>query len=389
MSAYRNRIVVVGGGPVGLAAALGLARVPGLDVISIERERTMPWEAPAGFDHRVYALSPTSIDWLVSLGVQFDSARRAPVHAMHVWGDAPERGLVFEDGAALAFIVEYGALMQALRHACARVSERARLIEGVTVVAMRDSPAGRVLDLDDGRQIQADLVIAADGARSALRDMAGLVSHRHDYAADGIVANFACERPHGDVARQWFFGASILALLPLPGSRVSIVWSMPRDEAAACAQQGYGDRTLAAAVEAACGSALGTMTPISAVARFPLARVTAPDWVAPQFALIGDAAHAVHPLAGQGVNLGFGDAMSLVRHVAQRSRFSSPGDVVLLRAYERERREAALATGELTHQLQALFKAPGGFARALRNRGLALLDGLPAIKARMVRYAVG
>jgi 2-octaprenyl-6-methoxyphenol hydroxylase len=387
-------IVVAGGGPVGMAAAIALAREARLEVSLVERGRGAPWSPPAGFDSRIYALSPASLAFLVSIGVDVDVLRAAPVYAMHVWSDAHER-VVFETGRSLATIVEAGALLHALR--AAANAARLTVLESMEIVAMRE-PQGeggaRQLAFADGSVFEAGLVVAADGAQSRLREAAGIDSARHDYQTDALVANFECGRPHGDIARQWFLDeettatGGVLALLPLPGRRVSIVWSMARAHAASLQTALEGDPgALAAAVERASGNVLGSLQPLTAVARFPLARITAQRWALPGFVLIGDAAHTVHPLAGQGVNLGFGDAAALGCRLARRSRFSLPGDLALLRGYERERREAAQATGLLTHGLEALFGATNASARWWRNRGFAWLDTLPALKAPLVRAA--
>lgn len=380
-------IVVVGGGPVGLAFAIGASHLPGVRVTVIERGPATEPALPLPFDHRVYALSPGSLEFLGAIGASLPAERVAPVAAMQIWGDDGASELDFAAGRPLAAIVEHAAVMQALEQKLA-ADGRVRLMRGVAPVSMRLSDTGGdnrgEVSLADGSTIAFDLLIAADGARSQLRNWAGISHQTKDYASDGVVANFRCEHPHGDVARQWFGNASVLAFLPLPGNHVSIVWSVRREFSTDLP----GDAAVFAGMVAAAGRhALGEMTLVSPVARFPLVRVMAGHWVRPGFALMGDAAHAVHPLAGQGVNLGFADARMMVQTLQGRSRFSAIGDVALLRTYERARREPAWAVGELTERLQALYASEFSIARWLRNDGLNLTNRLPAAKAVLVEYA--
>jgi ubiquinone biosynthesis UbiH/UbiF/VisC/COQ6 family hydroxylase len=364
---------------VGLSVALGLAQLVRLDVTVIEREKPAAWTPPDGFDQRVYALSPASLDWLAQCGVSLDTVRTAPVHAMQVWGDQADAPLTLQRAMPLATIVEHGALMHAL-HDAAR--NRVTLKTGVDVRGWR---AGQLV-LADGSSIDAALVVAAEGRRSLLREAAGIEVDTVDYASMGVVANFACATPHRDIARQWFLGDSILALLPLPGHRVSMVWSLPTENAQALRQE--TPEALAREVGAAAhlpGEELRALTPVLG---FPLVRQIARRWAVPGLVLAGDAAHTVHPLAGQGVNLGFGDAAELTRQLQSRSRFSSVGDLMVLRRYERARREPARVVGEVTDRLKRLYVAPGETEAWLRNRGLAMLDAMPRLKSLMVQYAV-
>lgn len=374
-----ERVIVAGGGPVGLAVALGLARRARLDVTVVERETPVPWVPDEAFDPRVYALSPASLNWLEATGVRIDASRTAPVYAMEVWGDRAAAPLVLQRAMPLAAIVEHGALMQALGLAA---RDGMKMITGAVAQGWQ---AGE-LALADGRTLEAGLVVAAEGRRSAVRDAAGLAVDRFDYQCMGVVANFACATPHRDVARQWFLGDSILALLPLPGRRVSMVWSLPN----AAAQALLGSPAEQVAREVANAARLGRdeLRTLTGVHAFPLVRQFARHWVAPGLALAGDAAHAIHPLAGQGVNLGFGDAAELTRQLAGRSRFSSVGDRAVLRRYERARREPALRMGAVTHRLRDLYLAPGETEAWLRNQGLGILNRLPAIKDRLIEAAV-
>ena len=222
--------------------------------------------------------------------------------------------------------------------------------------------------------------------RSQIRGWAGITVETKDYESDGIVANFYTEFAHGDVARQWFTNDAVLAYLPLPQQQISVVWSVTKQKSAAL--KALSDEQFCSNVAAAGHQALGNLTLTSPIARFSLSRVIARQWVAPGLALMGDAAHAIHPLAGQGVNLGFADARILFETLRQRSKFSAIGDALVLRKYERARREATLALSEATDKLRALYMSDVKAAGWMRNQGLTLLNAVPRAKAALIDYAI-
>ena len=380
-------IVVVGGGPVGLAFALAASRLANVDVTVIERSAVSA-AAPALrtiFDHRVYALSPMSLAFLGELNATPAPARAAKVRAMQVWGDDGKSHLDLAKGMPIATIVEHAALMFALEHAVAR-NDRIRMLRGVTLAAMRADGNQRALEMGDGTTLHADLVVGADGSRSQIREWAGITAETKDYESDGIVANFHAEVAHGDVARQWFANDSVLAYLPLPQNQISVVWSVTKEKSVA--MKALTDGEFCSCVAAAGHNALGSLTLASPVDRFPLARAIARHAVAPGLALMGDAAHAVHPLAGQGVNLGFADARILFEMLQKRSKFSAIGDALVLRKYERSRREATLALSEVTDKLRALYMSDVKAAGWIRNQGLTLLNAVPLAKSALIDYAI-
>lgn len=378
-------LVIVGGGPVGLSFAIAASHLPNVAVTIIERDDTASVRLPEPFDHRVYALSPGSLDFLRDIGAALPASRLAPIRAMQVRGDDLKSELDFAAGQPLATIVEHAAVMQALQHRLV-TDGRVRFMRGASPVSMRLAAGNRrSMVLPDGGVVESDLLIAADGARSQLREWAGIAWQRKSYESDGVVANFHCQYPNGDIARQWFSHNSVLAFLPLPGNHVSIVWSVATAFSRSLPTGDAG--SFANMVGEAGQHALGTMTLSSPVARFPLARIAAADWVQPGLALMGDAAHAVHPLAGQGVNLGFADARAMVDLLACRSKYAAIGDAALLRRYERMRREAAWAVGEVTDRLRGLYLSELSAAKWLRNEGLRLTNRLPAIKSMLVDYA--
>lgn len=383
-----QRVVVVGGGPVGLAFAIAASCMANVDVTVVERTLD-PATAPSGltpFDHRVYALSPASLAFLADLGVVPEPSRVARIRAMQVWGDDIVRGrhLDLAAGSQLASVVEHAALMFALEAELGRAG-RIQMLHGATLTAMRAEGNRHTLELAGGARLTADLLIGADGSRSQIRAFAGIAVETRDYESEGIVANFETAQSHGDIARQWFTKETVLAYLPLPRQQMSMVWSVGK--AFSESLKALDDEAFSAAVAVAGHHALGELKRISPIARFPLARLMASDWWKPGLALMGDAAHAIHPLAGQGVNLGFGDARTLAEELRARSRYSSIGDPLVLRRYARRRFEATLALSQLTDQLRSLYAADNHPARWIRNDGLALLNRLPTVKAALINYA--
>ena len=382
-------VAIVGGGPVGAALAISLAR-DGMRVALVEgREPRLP--DAQSWDSRVYAVSPGSRALLMALGAwqRMAAERISPINGMRVWGDDGQSNIVFdalEAGAEdLGCIVEAGRLQRALW-------DGVRNEAGVAVycparcesLELHDS-AG-VLSLVDGTHIDAALIVGADGPDSWVRSAAGLMPEIKAYGQTAVVANFATERPHGQIARQWFRQDGVIAWLPLPGDRISIVWSV---------ETALAEELLSLAAEALCervmqagNGVLGRLELLAPAAAFPLRLVDVPRAVKPGVALVGDAAHVVHPLAGQGVNLGFRDVQALADALHRRGRHEAAGDLTLLRVYERARREDWLATKWVTDGLQRLFKAERQELAVLRNRGLALVDRLPGLKRRFMAHAM-
>jgi ubiquinone biosynthesis UbiH/UbiF/VisC/COQ6 family hydroxylase len=243
------------------------------------------------------------------------------------------------------------------------------------------------LGLEDGSQLRARLLVGADGARSWLRAQAGIKASVRPYRQSAVVANFACSRPHRDLAWQWFRADGVLALLPLPGQRCSMVWSAAEDVAAELMTLDAGK--LAARVTEAAGETLGVLESITAAASFPLQLVQVEALIRPRLALVGDAAHNLHPLAGQGVNLGFQDARELAQVLRERGACGDVGEYRLLRRYERARREDVLAMTAATDGLQRLFGHSGRPLQWMRNGGLALVNQALPLKRFLIRQAFG
>jgi ubiquinone biosynthesis UbiH/UbiF/VisC/COQ6 family hydroxylase len=382
-------IVIVGAGLVGASLAVGL-RGSGLKLALVEAQA--PATDAADWDSRVYAISPGSAAFLQSMGVwkRLDAKRIVAVHEMHIHGDAADAQLHFsayEAGVAeLAAVVEsrhlQSVLWQGLEH-----QHELELIcpERCTALQLREEAAE--LTLAGGGALRAKLVVAADGMHSWVRQAAGIPAELKAYGQMGVVANFACARPHHNTAFQWFRSDGVLAYLPLPGQRMSMVWSTADSHAAELLA--LPSDALCTRVAEAGKDVLGELSLLSPALQFPLARLRAARLAAPRIALVGDAGHVVHPLAGQGVNLGFGDARVLARVLLQREQFRDPGEIRLLRRYERARAEDILALAWMTDGLQRLFAAPGSAAAKLRNAGLNLTNALPVVKNLLIRRALG
>ena len=382
-------IVIVGAGLVGASFAMAL-RGAGLKLALVEAQA--PEAAADNWDSRIYTISPGSAAFLQSLGVwkRLDQSRICAVHEMRIHGDAADAQLQFsayEAGVAeLATIVE-SRLLQALLWQGLEHQHNLELLCPDRCVDLQLREDAAELTLAGGRTLHAKLVVAADGMHSWARQAAGIEAEQKLYGQMGVVANFACARPHQDTAYQWFRSDGVLAYLPLPGQRMSMVWSTP--DAHAAELLALSPDAFCARVAEAGKDTLGELGLLSAATRFPLALQRAARLAAPRVALIGDAGHVLHPLAGQGVNLGFGDARDLARVLLQREIFRDPGEIRLLRRYERARAEDILALAWVTDGLQRLFAAPGAAAARLRNAGLNLTNALPVLKNLLVRRALG
>ena len=395
MSSERYQVVIVGAGLVGAAAALALGR-QGVRVALIERQ--LPDVPAETWDTRIYAISPASQRFLERFGAwqRLDAQRIHPVFRMDVAGDTSGaiRLDAYEAGVShLATIVESGRLQHALWQALQADGPSTGLGTGnvalhcpATIESIERVESRTRLTLADGTQLETELLVGADGAASRIRDWAGLGSTLTPYGQSGVVANFECEKPHRGTAFQWFFDHDILAWLPLGGpggNQMSMVWSTPSahaDELVA-----LDAAALAASVQAASHDRLGALRLLTPAVAFPLRLNRVEAIIAPGVALIGDAAHGVHPLAGQGVNLGFGDAEALVE-VLTAHRKSHCGDLRVLQRYARERAEPVQRMQALTHGLHHLFASE--HAGWLRNTGMAWLNRLPPLKAALVREAM-
>jgi len=384
----RFDIVIVGAGPAGasLAAALRGSRHR---LALVEARAPVP--AGAGWDSRIYAISPASAAFLRAIGAwqHLDASRLTPVHAMHIRGDAG--GALDFDAAdtgasELAWIAEAGLIQRELWESLKRQGNLQLFCPAAPQALQLDGGTAR-LTLADGRVLEADLLVAADGAGSWVRRQAGLEALNLDYGETGVVANFACAKPHRNAAFQWFRDDGVLAWLPLAEDCISVVWSTP--EAHARVLLDLPAEAVAGRVAAAGDGCLGALTLLAPAAGFPLRFLRVPRIVAPHLALVGDAAHAVHPLSGHGINLGFADARRLAGILGALAPHERCGDERPLRCYERARAEEIALLQWTTHGLQRLFRPAHGLIRLARNLGLNLTDRMPVIKNALARYAMG
>jgi ubiquinone biosynthesis UbiH/UbiF/VisC/COQ6 family hydroxylase len=381
-------VIVAGAGLVGLSLAPMLART-GLAVALVDRAPCRrhrdagSWDARFMRSVRQRRVLRAAGAWQALCG-----DRIAAIESMRIEGDG---GASLEFSAydlrerALAWIVEERELRSALQPALHR--EGVDVIGGASFEALTFTTDAGTLRLGDGRMLEARLVVGADGGRSWVREAAGIVAAPRSYGQTAVVANFECERAHHGRAYQWFRGdGGVLAWLPLPGRRISIVWSAP--DALAQSLLTLPPDDLAERVAESGGSVLGPLACITAAAGFPLSYLRLPTSVALRLALVGDAAHGVHPLAGQGVNLGFGDAQALSAVLADRGPVTDPGAPVLLERYARRRAEPVLAMQAVTDGLARLFGWPAPWIKTLRNAGLSAVDRLPLLKRAMAQPAL-
>jgi 2-polyprenylphenol 6-hydroxylase len=403
----QSDVCIVGNGAIAKTAALGLSQAGHSVTLLVPPARPGAEESSGSsssgekpWDVRVYALNRTAQKLLSSLKVwgALDMARVAPVDAMEVEGDGEQGGHLGFDAfgahtGTLAWIVEDSNLNAAL-DAALRFAQNVEVVTG-RACRLTCSPLGAGVELEDGARdgvtcVEAQLLLGADGRESWVRGQCDIGIDYRSYHQRAIVANFSCEKPHHNVARQWFTcKEGIIALLPLPGNKVSLVWSAPETLADTIMNESLGE--LAIRLGEYSERALGLLKPLQpeVVKAIPLALVRPHAITAPHVVLIGDAAHAVHPLAGHGMNLGFGDIVDLLRIVNAREAHHGIGDERVLARYARARKEDVLLMQLATDGLERLFGANLEPVRVVRNLGLNLLDKLPFVKRRLISHALG
>ena len=396
MSAAPPTILIAGAGVVGLSVATLLATgrcADRLRVRVLEARAQPQWRADET-DLRVYALSRASQRVLDSVGAwQRVASRRASAYRrMHVWeGTDPAAGALGFDSADIAepdlgHIVEDSLLRRALAEVLA-AAPNAELAHGAGLESVEvDARAARVR-LADGRAAQGTLLVAADGSESAIRGMLELPVVAHSYGQTALVTHVRTERPHRETAWQRFLPGGPLAFLPLADGRSSVVWSSPSERAAELLAA--KPEAFLAELQRASAGVLGELGPCSQRAGFPLQALHARRYCAQRAVLVGDAAHTVHPLAGQGMNLGLSDAAALARVVEDALLAGEdPGDLKVLRRYERERKGANLEMLLALDALHRLFALPA-WAAPLRGAGLHAVEGSAVAKRFFMRRALG
>ena len=384
-------IVVIGGGLVGASLAVAL-KDSDLKIALVESHLPLTLPADASWDSRIYAISPGSAAFLQDHGVwpMLDKDRVTPVYDMAVFGDDNTARLDFSaydlGVSELAYIVENRQLQINVWNALTAASENIKIFCPAQCSSFTWHESHIDVQLADGSLLQSALVVGADGANSWVRKQAGIEVARHAYQQVGVVANFSTELTHHNVAYQWFMRDGVLALLPLPGRQVSMVWSA-NDEKANQLQQ-LPDAALCQQVAEAADYTLGKMQLVTPPAGFPLNFVHVKSLAKQRVVLIGDAAHGIHPLAGQGVNLGLRDTRQLVATLAARGLQTDCGDYMLLRRFERARKEDILAMELVTDGLQKLFNNNNPTLSRLRNLGFEITNHLPLLKNRLMQHAL-
>ncbi len=424
---YSVQVAVAGGGIVGKAVALGLLQL-GLSVALIDPKMKGPRGGALASPRfpRAYALSPGSQALFERLRVwqALDPSLLSPVYDMRIYGQCTsasssgthkDQNAIFpspnrqhdEDTAdlhfsafearvpVLAWIVEEPLLESALD---AALSFQPQLLQCPTqVCALQTTQRGVTITLEDQRVLNAELLLGADGAQSFVRSQMGVGLVRRDYPQMGVIATFQTQKPHDETAYQWFDQGEILALLPLTGNHVSMVWSAKKEHAKALLA--LNGAQLAAAVQAKVGERFGRLecvTPgwvkdTSPSRGFPLSRYSVDRLIAPFMALVGDAAHGMHPLAGQGLNLGLGDVSTLLETLApwQATAFQPLGEWSVLRRYERARREEISKLLWATEGLYRLFSLSGPWAKGIRKAGMVCLNRSSFLKRQLIAQALG
>lgn len=386
-------VAIVGGGMVGLAVACGL-QGSGLRVAVLEQREPQPLAADAAPALRVSAINAASEKLLTRLGVWSDIvARRASCyHGMEVWDKDSFGRIEFDDQSMgyshLGHIVENAVIHYALWQKAQQSSDITLMAPAeLQQVAWGENEA--FLTLKDGAMLTARLVIGADGANSWLRNKADIPLTFWDYRHHTLVATIRTEDAHGAVARQAFHGEGILAFLPLSDPHLcSIVWSLAPQEAERMQQA--SDEQFNQALNIAFDNRLGLCRVESERQVFPLTGRYARQFAAHRLALVGDAAHTIHPLAGQGVNLGFMDAAELVDELKRLHRQGKDiGQYLYLRRYERSRKHSAALMLAGMQGFRELFAGTHPAKKLLRDMGLKLADTLPGVKPQLLRQAMG
>ncbi|MCC7006625.1 MAG: UbiH/UbiF family hydroxylase [Ottowia sp.] len=387
MQILSYHVAIVGGGIIGKTCALLLAQ-QGMRVAWVSTPNLVQAD-------RVYALSASTQTLLSQLRVwqALDCARIQPVADMRIFGNANGQfALQFSAYAAalpqLAWIVFGGDIETALDTALRFQQNVTHIVSHAQALEQEDAQ-GICLRLENGQQLRAECLIGADGVHSWTRTQAGIDLQVHPYGQTGVVAQFVAERPHHGVAYQWFVDGEILALLPLPQNQFSLVWSAHDAHARALLAMDAAQLASCVQNKATVAQHVGRLHGVSAPRGFALNLRRATRLVASRIALVGDAAHCIHPLAGQGVNLGLRDVATLGRVFAAKEGFRCYGDARLLGRYARARAADIMLMVNATHGLQRCFLPTTSPAVYMRNMGMTLVNRLPPIKNFLIKRALG
>ena len=388
-----NDVIILGGGLVGSTLALAVA-ASGLTAAVIDPADPAVTLAP-GFDGRASAIASASGRMLEAIGIAPALAGQGCAIRQIRVSDGLEPGALDfipdADDGALGTMYENKLLRRTLFDAATR-AQHIDLRMKTRATAVERSAAGVTATLDTGETVRAPLLIAAEGRNSPTREAAGITIARWSYDHSGIIGAFHHARPHGDIAYEIFYAAGPFALLPLPddaeGHRSAIVWTVDAKDGAAMLK--LGDRAFLAEAEKRMGGFLGTLSNASARSSYPLGFHHAARITAERLALVGDAAHGIHPIAGQGLNLGLRDVATLAEVLVEGKRLGLDlGDAALLDRYQRWRGLDTFMVALATDSLTRLFGVPGKTASAVRRFGISAVNAIPPLKDRFMAEARG
>ena len=392
MAAQRG-IVIGGGAFAGLALALALRQGLGAEIPIIVADPALSTRPSR--DPRATAIVAACRRLFDAIGVWSQVADGAqPILDMVVTDSKLEDAtrpafLTFagqvEPGEPFAHMVENCHLIDALVE---RAEAEGVDLRAASVTDFSAKPDGIEVSLSDGAPIEASLLVAADGARSKLRERAGIATHGWEYDQSGIVVTVGHERDHHGRAEEHFLPAGPFAILPLKGNRSSLVWTERRDEAARIV--GLSDEQFHEELEQRFGLHLGEIKALDKPRAFPLGYFVARSFIGERLALVGDAAHVIHPIAGQGLNMGLRDVAALAEVVVDAARLGlDPGEASVIERYQRWRRFDTMAMGLATNSLNLLFSNRSTLLRTVRDIGLGLVDRTPPLKNLFIRQAAG
>ena len=394
-------IVVVGAGLVGMAAAVACAKL-GKKIVLVDSKKpntqpksTEPKSTEAkstalkkGWDERIYALTTSTVAWLQALEIwhDVDENRVNDINAMQLWDEQGDK-LVLQDSDAnlanLGVIIENKNLHNALNQQMSELG--VTVITDATCDFLENSEQAIKLHLLDGCCISAKLIVAADGVDSWLRGQVGIIVKIKDFKQTAVVANFLAEKAHQNIARQWFAPHETLALLPLPHKHVSMVWALSTEQAAELLT--LSNAALAEKVQVRTHSELGNLNMVGNALSFTLQQQTATQLIAPRMVLVGDAAHQIHPMAGQGMNLGLRDVRQLVDLLTNTHAMQDIGETTFLRKYVRARQADIATMNTLTSGLDALFASNSEILKRAGTWGFKQLNQQAKLKELLIKQA--
>jgi len=391
-AAHNYDVVIVGAGLVGLAAAVTL-HAEGKRVALVDAKDSQLTTLNANWDSRIYALTPATEAWLRELDVWplVDPKRVNRVEAMALWYQGHQAAsdpliLSAEDARIqqLAYIIENQNLMHALWQKITSID--VSILTGSACDELSYCEDEIMVTLAGGEQVSASLLIAADGAHSFVRQQVGVPTKNKAFKQKALVTSYLAEKAHGNIARQWFAPHNTLALLPLPEQKLSMVWSVSTEIADELLN--LTSAQLAERVEVQTQSALGRLNPVTNTLAFELKQITADAMIASRVVLIGDAAHQVHPMAGQGANLGFRDVMVLQAIIAASHHLQDIGEESFLRQFDRSRKADVLSMNTLTSGLDSLFAQDRQVVQRTTKWGMQQLNKHSILKSILIKQAV-